>query len=93
MEGQDVKFEISAFPAREYGYVYGKVENISKDITVDEKTGMAYYIVKVKCCENDKNKGKKCDIALKTGMACRGNIIVGEKTVMTYLLEKINLID
>ena len=93
VEGQDVKFEISAFPAREYGYVYGKVENISKDITVNEKTGMAYYIVKVKCCENDKNKGKKCDIALKTGMACRGNIIVGEKTVMTYLLEKINLTD
>lgn len=92
-EGQEVKFEIAAFPSSEYGYFIGKVENIAKNITVDENTGAAYYIVKVKCQKiNLVNKdGDKA--TLKNGMACIGKIVIDEKTVMQYLLEKINLLD
>lgn len=92
-EGHEVKFEIAAFPSSEYGYFIGKVENIAKNITVDENTGAAYYIVKVKCQKiNLANKdGDKA--TLKNGMACIGKIVIGEKTVMQYLLEKINLLD
>ncbi|MBQ3784559.1 MAG: HlyD family efflux transporter periplasmic adaptor subunit [Lachnospiraceae bacterium] len=92
-EGQEVKFEISAFPSSEYGYFTGDVESIAKNITVDENTGAAYYIVKVKCQEMNLSNKDGDSASLKNGMACTGKIVIGEKTVMQYLLEKINLLD
>lgn len=92
-EGQKVNLEIAAYPSMEYGYFYGDVVSISKDITVDESTGYAYYIVKVKC-DNMTVKSKNGDVGhLKNGMACKAKIIIGEKSVMTYVLERIHLID
>lgn len=92
-EGQMVNLEIAAYPSMEYGYFKGDIISISKDITVDENTGHAYYVVKVKC-DNMTVKNKKGDMGyLKNGMACQAKIIIGEKSVMTYVLEKINLLD
>lgn len=92
-EGQEVKFEIAAYPSGEYGYFEGVVENIAKDISVDQNTGYAYYLVKVKC-ENMTLKGKDGEEAtLMNGMACQAKIVVDEKNVLTYLLEKIDLLD
>lgn len=92
-EGQKAKFEIAAFPSSEYGYFSGMVSNISKDITVDENTGRTYFIVKVKCDKMTLQDKKGNNVSLKNGMACTGKIIICEKTVMTYLLQKINIID
>ena len=92
-ENQSVNLEISAYPSMEYGYFKGKIVSISKDITVDENTGNAYYIAKVKC-ENMTVKSKNGDVGkLKNGMACQAKIIIGKKSIMTYILEKINLLD
>lgn len=92
-EGQKVNLEIAAYPSMEYGYFNGDVVSISKDITVDESTGYAYYIVKVKC-DNMTVKSKNGDVGyLKNGMACQAKIIIGEKSVMTYVLERIHLLD
>ena len=92
-EGQEVKFEIAAYPSSEYGYFEGIVENIAKDISVDQSTGNAYYLVRVKC-ENMTLKGKDGEeVTLINGMACQAKIITDEKNVLTYLLEKIDLMD
>lgn len=92
-EGDEVKFEIAAYPADEYGYFSGKIVNIAKDITVDRNTGYSYYPVKVKC-ENISLKGKDGEEAsLRNGMACEAKIVIGEKDVLTYVLEKIDLLD
>lgn len=92
-EGQEVKFEIAAYPSSEYGYFEGTVENIAKDISVDQSTGNAYYLVRVKC-ENMTLKGKDGEEAtLINGMACQAKVVVDEKNVLTYLLEKIDLMD
>lgn len=92
-EGQEVKFEIAAYPSGEYGYFKGTVENIAKDIFVDQSTGYAYYLVRVKC-ENMTLKGKDGEEAtLMNGMACQAKIVVDEKNVLNYLLEKIDLMD
>lgn len=92
-EGQNVNLEISAYPSSEYGYFKGKVINISKDIMVDENSGNAYYLVKVRC-NTMTVKNKNGDTGyLKNGMACQAKIVIGEKSVMNYLLEKINLLD
>lgn len=90
--GQKVKFEIAAYPSSEYGYFTGKIETISKDIKVDQSTGNAYYLVKVKCNKKIvKKNGKKGNIL--NGMACRAKIVVEDKSVLRYLLEKIDLLD
>lgn len=92
-EGEEVKFEIAAYPSSEYGYFEGIVENIAKDISVDQSTGYAYYLVRVKC-ENMTLKGKDGEeVRLMNGMACQAKIVVDEKSVLTYLLEKIDLLD
>lgn len=87
-EGQEVKFEIAAYPSSEYGYFEGTVENIARDISVDQSTGYAYYLVRVKC-DNMTLKGKDGEEAtLMNGMACQAKIVVDEKNVLTYLLGK-----
>lgn len=92
-EGQEVKFEIAAYPSSEYGYFTGKVENIAKDISLDQSTGYAYYLVRVSC-DNMTVKNKDGEEAsLINGMACQAKIVVDEKNVLMYLLEKIDLVD
>lgn len=92
-EGQKVKFEIAAYPSSEYGYFEGTVENIAKDISVDQSTGYAYYLVRVKY-NNMSLKGKDGEEAsLMNGMACQAKIVTDEKSILTYLLDKIDLLD
>ena len=92
-EGQEVKFEIAAYPSSEYGYFTGVVENIARDIAVEQSTGYAYYLVKVKCDHMTvKNKAGE-EVSLVNGMACQGKIVVDEENVLTYLLKKIELLD
>lgn len=92
-KGQEVKFEIAAYPSSEYGYFEGTVENIAKDISVDQSTGYAYYLVKVRC-ENMTLNGKDGEEAsLMNGMACQSKTVIDQKNVLAYLLEKIDLLD
>ncbi|MCR5609910.1 MAG: HlyD family secretion protein [Lachnospiraceae bacterium] len=92
-EGQEVKFEIAAYPSKEYGYFNGVIDSIAKDISVDQTTGYPYYLVKVKC-ENMSLKGDNGEeITLKNGMACQAKVVVDEKNVLTYILNKIDLLD
>lgn len=92
-EGQEVKFEIAAYPSSEYGYFTGVVENIAKDISIDQNTGYAYYVVKVRCDHMTIKNEDGEDASLINGMACQAKIVVDEKNVLTYLLEKIDLLD
>jgi len=92
-EGQEVKFEIAAYPSSEYGYFRGTVDNIAKDIAVDQSTGYAYYLVKVKCDQMTIMDEDGEEISLMNGMACQGKIIVEEKDILTFLLEKIDILD
>ena len=91
--GQEVKFEISAFPSNEYGYFTGTIENISKNITINQNTGSMYYIVKVSCddkfVENDDGEVG----AIMNGMVCQAKIIIDEQNVLRYLLNKIDLVE
>lgn len=92
-EGQEVKFEIAAYPSSEYGYFTGVIDSISKDIKVDQNSGSAYYLIKVSCDNTTvTNKdGKKGTIM--NGMACQAKVVVDEENVLRYLLEKVDLLD
>lgn len=92
-EGQQVKFEIAAYPSSEYGYVTGSIDIIAQDIKVDQASGSAYYPIKVKCERTTLSNKEGKSGSIKNGMACQAKIVVDEKRVLRYLLEKINLVD
>ena len=88
-----MKFEIAAYPSEEYGYFTGRIDSIAKDITVDQSSGSAYYMVKVKCDSvTVQNKEGKTGTVMN-GMACQAKVVVEEENVLHYLLKKIDLID
>lgn len=92
-EGQEVKFEIAAYPSSEYGYFTGVIENISKDIRVDQNSGSAYYLIKARCDEvTVQNKDGKTG-SIMNGMACQAKIIVDEENILRWLLEKLDFVD
>lgn len=91
--GQFVNFEIPAFPSSDFGYFTGEITDIAKNVTVDTSSGRMYYIVKVSCNEQfvEDKDGKRGSIL--NGMLCEAKIIVDEQNVLSYILEKIDLID
>ena len=88
-EGQKVMFEIEAYPSREYGTITGTLESVSKDSKLDQASGSAYYLAKVSCNDTTlmNEKGESGEII--SGMTCQAKIIVGEKSVLQFLLEKL----
>lgn len=92
-EGQTVKFEIAAYPSSEYGYFTGKIDRIAKDITVDQSTGSAYYLVRVDCNTATTYNKDGEQVNIMNGMACQARIVVDEQNVLQYLLDKIDLLD
>lgn len=91
-EGQQVNFEIAAYPSSEYGYFTGKIASISKDITINEGNGSAYYLVKVSC-DNLTVQNKDGETGtLKNGMACQAKIVTGEETVLKYIFKKLEFL-
>lgn len=88
---QDIKYNISAFPYTEFGFVNGKIESLSLNSKVDEKTGAVYY-TGVGNLEKTSVKNYSAEIFyIKLGMTCEGTIIIGKKKMLYYLLEKINI--
>lgn len=89
----EVKYEVAAYPSSEYGSMKGNVEFVSADLKANSNDGSAYYVVETSIDHtNLYNKtGEKLD--LKVGMYCETKIIVEQKSVLRFLLEKINLVD
>ena len=92
-EGQEVKFEIAAYPSSEYGYFTGKVASIAKDIAVDQGSGNAYYLVEVYCDSSELTNKEGKPARLMNGLACQAKIVVGQERILWYFLKKIELLD
>lgn len=92
-KGEVVEYQFDALPYKEYGKLKGHITNISTDANSLRKDGIGgsgYYITGA--LENKEvysYKGER--IHLKVGMTCDAYIIVEQKKILYYLLEKINL--
>lgn len=92
-EEMPVKYEIAAYPSSEYGTLTGEVEFVSADLKTADEMGSAYYVVDTTIEDMDlyNESGEKME--LKTGMLCEVKIVVEQKSVLRYLLEKIKFVD
>jgi multidrug resistance efflux pump len=89
-EGDTVKYDISALPKNQYGLVTGTVMDISTDTLVQNGEYSGYYVVyssiqKLELTDRDGNTG-----TVDVGMEVTAKIVTQKKTIIRYLLEKIN---
>lgn len=85
-KGQNIRYEIAAYPSSEYGTIEGTVTKISKDIKVNKDNGKGYYAVEATIQGTD-------GAELIQGMAVEAKLITEKKSIMKILLEKIDLLD
>ncbi|WP_434291813.1 HlyD family efflux transporter periplasmic adaptor subunit [Clostridium botulinum] len=92
-KGTAIKYDFQSLPYKEYGYLDGKLENISVDSKVDPKSGISFYTGEASIDSRPlySHKGEKAQI--KSGMVCTAKIITRKEKMLYYLLEKINLKD
>jgi len=91
--GQKIKYHFHALPFREYGEAEGIVQKISNDSRVDSETGISYYVVEA-TLEETKMESYKGDIReIKAGMVCEAQVVTKSRSILRWLLEKINLRD
>lgn len=90
-DGEEIKYSFEALPYREYGFLNGKVENISPDSTIDTEKGISFFTGEGSISSNVlySNKGEESNI--KLGMTCEARIITRKEKMLYYILEKIGL--
>ncbi|WP_078117800.1 HlyD family type I secretion periplasmic adaptor subunit [Thiosocius teredinicola] len=81
------KVKLTAYDFAIYGGLDAQVEHISADTFVDED-GESYYLVRVRTDQPALVKGQK-SYSIIPGMTAEVDILVGEKTVLTYLLKPV----
>ena len=86
--GQDARVKLSGLQQRTTPEVQGQVKYVSADSFVDERTGGAYYLVRVSVSETEieKLKGQ----TLMPGMPAELFIQTGERTALEYLLQPLS---
>lgn len=92
-KGQKIRYDVAPYSQTEgYGIFEGEVTSVSKDIKVNKDTGTGCYEVEATITVRGSAKGEKPAEFIQ-GMAVRAKLVTGEKSVLGYLLEKINLVD
>ncbi|MCZ7889772.1 HlyD family type I secretion periplasmic adaptor subunit [Agrobacterium salinitolerans] len=83
--GQATNLRFSAFNQKTTPEITGTVERISADVTVDQRTGARYYLVRVATSQEQiKRLG---EFHLMPGMPVEAFITTGERSVLSYFLK------
>ncbi|MCK8058137.1 MULTISPECIES: HlyD family efflux transporter periplasmic adaptor subunit [unclassified Fusibacter] len=91
--GDQVKYRFDALPYKEYGVLEGKIKNISVDASYNETQGTSYYLVESTVVNKPMVSYKGTQATIKVGMSLEAQVITESKSVLHYLLEKIDLWD
>lgn len=91
-EGQKVEYIVGSISSVDFGKIYGTMTEISDDSFVDQSTGQKYYkaigTVPQIILTNNNGETRK----LKNGMMVEVHAITGEKSILSWLLEKLNFL-
>lgn len=83
--GQLTNLRFSAFNQKTTPEITGTVERISADVTVDQRTGTSFYLVRVATSQEQiKRLG---EFSLMAGMPVEAFITTGERSVLSYFLK------
>ncbi|HEX8665293.1 MAG TPA: HlyD family type I secretion periplasmic adaptor subunit [Beijerinckiaceae bacterium] len=83
--GQSAGLRFSAFNQRTTPELEGAVARVSADLTTDQRTGAAYYVVRIAISE--KELARLEGLRLVPGMPVETFIRTGERTVLSYVMK------
>ena len=85
--GLQTELIFSAFNANKAPHIEGEVTQVAADRSVDERTGMPYYVVRVKVTPEGAKKIAAHRMEIRPGMPVDLFVKTGERTLMNYLLK------
>lgn len=86
--GQDAILRLSAFNQRTTPEIAGKVTRIAADLTLEERTGLSYYLVRLSVAQGE--MARLGTLELLPGMPAEAFISTGERTALSYLLKPLS---
>jgi HlyD family secretion protein len=86
--GQSAALRFSAFNMRTTPEIFGTVNQISADITTDQRTSQSYYTIRVAMTANE--VARLGDVKLVPGMPVEAFVKTGDRTVMSYLMKPLS---
>jgi adhesin transport system membrane fusion protein len=86
--GQPATVKIQTYDWARYGTLKGVVEQISADATFDDKSGTAYFVVLVRADKNHLTRDGT-DYAILPGMAGTADLRTGERSIMSYFVDRL----
>lgn len=92
-EGMSVKFDVYALPSNGYGYLTGKISKISKDLKVNDKNTEGFYLVEASIDKNSLYDSEGKESELMAGMSCQAQIIIENKQILKFVLEKMAFLE
>jgi len=87
--GLKVELIFSAFNANKTPHIEGEVVTVAADRQVDERTGMPYYVVKVKVTPKGQKMLAEHKMDARPGMPVELFVKTGERTMMNYIFRPI----
>jgi HlyD family secretion protein len=81
--GQLATLRFSAFNQRTTPELNGALSMVSADVTLDQKTGSSYYLIRIKVSEDEVSR--LGTVKLVPGMPVEAFVKTSERTVMSYL--------
>lgn len=91
-KGMNVKFDLNAYSAKEYGYVTGVIEDVADESIQSEVDGQSYYLLKIKVNNYELKNDNNCTAEIKNGMKGTIQIITSKERVLKLLLKKMKLL-
>jgi membrane fusion protein, adhesin transport system len=86
--GQPVKVKVHAFDFLRYGTLAGEIEQIDADAVIDPKSGALSYGIIVRTSSAELAEGL-ARVKVVPGMAVDVDLMVGERTILSYLTDRI----
>lgn len=86
--GQPVKVKVHAYDFLRHGTLAGEIEQIDADAVVDPRTGALTYGILVRTA-GDELAQNGVPVKVVPGMAVDVDLLVGERTILSYLTDRI----
>jgi HlyD family type I secretion membrane fusion protein len=86
--GQPVKVKVHAYDFLRYGMLVGQIEQIDADAVIDPKTGALSYGIMVRT-DSAELALEQTKVKVVPGMAVDVDLLVGERTILSYLTDRI----
>lgn len=89
--GMEVNLKFTALPPSEYGVLKGIITNISND-SFNNQNASSFFLVDTDILSSSLKNNEQKEVKLKPGMSTEAHIIIKRKTIIKFILEKLDFV-